>query len=77
MGPRRTEDQAGANVVMPNLTDLLHRSNYDLYDGKPGASVDADLEDTDFSRYLAKKEIPILRGEWGDSNHFFARNQRD
>ncbi len=69
--------EAGANVVMPNLTDLLHRSNYDLYDGKPGASVDADLEDTDFSRYLAKKEIPILRGEWGDSNHFFARNQRD
>ena len=67
--------EAGANVVMPNLTDLLHRSNYDLYDGKPGAAVDADVEDTDFARYLAQKNIPILRGEWGDSNHYFARNR--
>ena len=68
--------EAGANVVMPNLTDLLYRSNYDLYDGKPGASVDADLTDSPFARYLQERNIPILRGEWGDSMHYFAR-QRD
>ena len=68
--------EAGANVVMPNLTDLLYRSNYELYDGKPGASVDADLTDSPFARYLQERNIPILRGEWGDSMHYFAR-QRD
>lgn len=75
-GRERAVD-AGANVVMPNLTDLAFRGDYDLYDGKPGASVDADLTGSPFARYLEERKIPILRREWGDSRHFAARKGKD
>ena len=34
--------QAGANVVMPNLTPLQYREGYQLYDKKPGLKDDPE-----------------------------------
>lgn len=33
--------QSGANVVMPNVTDFVHKKYYNLYPGKSGADVPA------------------------------------
>lgn len=42
-GGREMGLRAGANVVMPNLTPVEHRSDYLLYDGKTG--IDSGLDE--------------------------------
>lgn len=34
--------QRGANVVMPNVTDFVHKREYNLYPGKSGGEISAD-----------------------------------
>ncbi len=53
--------EAGANVLMPNLTPEEGRGEYRLYDDKP-------MEDTDLRGFDA-----VLENVWGDSPHFAAR----
>jgi biotin synthase len=65
--------QAGANIIMPNLTPTRYRSGYLLYENKPG--LDADAIQT--TNHLRKSVIdagcqPGL-DEWGDSRHFTVR----
>ena len=52
---------AGANVIMPNITPNEVRSSYQLYNHKP-LSVDSRIE-----------ERHIAYGVWGDSHHFKKR----
>lgn len=63
---------AGANVVMPNLTPLPYRREYNLYLGKPleegGISGLEDLR-----RRIAAGGDELIPGEWGDSLHFRRR----
>ncbi|MBE6375003.1 MAG: [FeFe] hydrogenase H-cluster radical SAM maturase HydE [Lentisphaerae bacterium] len=66
---------AGANVIMPNVGDIAHRKDYQLYNGKP--SLDENSED------IRNKLIASLEriGETarfnasGDPLHFFNRVQ--
>ena len=61
---------AGANVLMPNITDTRFRKGYQLYEGKPGLNENAlairkALEESIFS--IGES---IGYDEWGDSPHF-------
>ncbi|BEH00417.1 [FeFe] hydrogenase H-cluster radical SAM maturase HydE [Bacteroides sedimenti] len=67
--------QAGANVMMPNLTPLKYRSNYLLYDNKP--CIDQVADDC---LYCLTKRIKMIGediayNDYGDSMHFINRKQ--
>lgn len=55
--------EAGANVIMPNISPNEVRENYFLYDNKP----------LDFDSHLLEGNIRY--GEWGDSLRFKNRRQ--
>jgi biotin synthase len=65
--------QAGANVIMPNITPSNLRRNYLLYQNKPCTDEGAD----DCSNCLSIRLEMIGRkpgfSKWGDSRHFFKR----
>lgn len=66
---------AGANVIMPNLTDVQYRSSYQLYDNKP--CLDENSEQCRFCLERRVQSIgeTIAWDEWGDSLHFAARKK--
>ncbi|MBO5905676.1 MAG: [FeFe] hydrogenase H-cluster radical SAM maturase HydE [Kiritimatiellae bacterium] len=55
---------AGANVVMPNVTDVSKRSAYQLYSGKPGL---------DESSYAAKGRLDASLAEIGEEIDYLTR----
>ncbi len=57
---------AGANVIMPNITESRERENYQLYEGKPGVSDDALSTKIILERNLAKAGVEIGWWERGD-----------
>ena len=63
----------GANVVMPNLTPVEARRNYQLYDGKPCM----DEARAECRGCLEQRVLSCGRrvgwNSWGDSRHFHAR----
>ena len=64
---------AGANVLMPNVTDVKWRKAYTLYDGKPCLDENAEACRGCLARRVASiGEELNMRGR-GDSPHFFAR----
>ncbi|MBO7147963.1 MAG: [FeFe] hydrogenase H-cluster radical SAM maturase HydE [Lentisphaeria bacterium] len=62
--------QAGANVIMPNVTDTSFRSSYQLYQGKPGVNDAPESGMTDLKKRLDAIGETILFNTWGDSPHF-------
>lgn len=64
---------AGANVMMPNITDVKYRRNYQLYAGKPCLDENASLCRGCLERRLAAIGERVNYGSRGDSPHFFAR----
>ncbi len=65
--------RAGANVVMPNVTETRFRRSYQLYEGKPGLDENAlDARQALENRLRAIGE-EIAYGVRGDSPHFHAR----
>lgn len=64
---------AGANVIMPNITDSSRRAGYLLYQGKPGVNDDSISGLEQLKREAAEAGEEILWNDWGDSPHFFAR----
>lgn len=67
--------QAGANVVMPNLTPLKYREGYAIYDNKPSLNEDAEETKAKLEKKISDDGNVIGFGEWGDSIHF-KRKQR-
>ena len=61
---------AGANIIMPNMTQPEHRPDYLLYDYKPGNNDDAAVSKSKLEKNLHNAGITIGYGEWGDSQHF-------
>lgn len=58
---------AGANVIMPNMTETALRGSYSLYEGKQGVEDDAASTRTKLLDNLARLGIPVgwnLRGDW-------------
>jgi biotin synthase len=62
--------QAGANIIMPNMTLPEHRPDYLIYDHKPGIKDDAAVSKSKLEQNLQNAGITIGYGEWGDSQHF-------
>ena len=65
--------KAGANVLMPNVTDVAYRRAYQLYENKPCLDENAGLCRACLDRRLAAVGEEILYGQLGDSRHFAAR----
>lgn len=61
---------AGANVMMPNLTDTGYRRSYQLYENKPGLDEDSESARLALERSLAAIGERVNYGVRGDSPHF-------
>ena len=67
---------AGANVIMPNLTDPAYRARYQLYDGKPGLDEETDSALETLRAGLAAVGAELDLGRRGDSLHYQRRKER-
>ncbi len=64
---------AGANVIMPNVSEVRFRKAYQLYDNKPGIDENADSTRNALEESLFKIGLVPAYNEWGDSKHFYKR----
>ena len=64
---------AGANILMPNITDTKYREGYQLYEGKPCLDENANMCQGCLSRRIASIGESIGFDEWGDSKHYSIR----
>ena len=67
--------RAGANVIMPNITDTKYRRSYQLYAGKPCLDENAGLCKGCQERRLAAIGEKIDYGRRGDSLHYRRRTR--
>jgi len=67
--------QAGANIIMPNITDTQYRAAYQLYEGKPCMDENASLCRNCLDRRVTSIGESIGLGKWGDSPHFALRTK--
>ena len=67
--------QAGANVIMPNVTDVEYRSNYQLYPNKPCMDENAAKCRNCLNWRMISIGEKIIWGERGDSPHYFKNKQ--
>ena len=65
--------EIGANVIMPNVTPLCNRANYQLYENKPGMDEGAEESTRRLVESVHKSGCEIEFTAWGDSEHFFKR----
>jgi len=65
--------KAGANVLMPNITDTKYRAGYQLYEGKPGLNETAIQFQNELEKHIYAIGETIGYDQWGDSKHFFKR----
>ncbi len=68
--------KAGANVIMPNTTDTKYRESYKLYENKPCTDENASQCRGCLQNRIEGIGETIGFGEWGDSPHFFSRNEK-
>ena len=61
---------SGANIIMPNITQTEFRTDYQIYEHKPGINDDAAISKSKLEQNLQNAGITIGYGEWGDSRHF-------
>ncbi|MCD4778994.1 MAG: [FeFe] hydrogenase H-cluster radical SAM maturase HydE [Candidatus Omnitrophica bacterium] len=65
--------KAGANVIMPNVTPMRYRQDYQLYDDKPCLNDDASLSADCLASSMHVLSVPIGYKEWGDAPHYHNR----
>ena len=65
--------KAGGNVIMPNITPVKYRRDYQLYEDKPCLDENASLCRGCLEKRIASIGEKIGYGEWGDPKHFSAR----
>ena len=64
---------AGANVIMPNVGDIAHREDYQLYDGKPDLDENAENIRRALDLSVAKIGETIAYHVQGTPKHFLKR----
>ena len=62
--------EIGANVIMPNITPLSNRENYQLYANKPGMDEGAEDSTRHLIKSVERSGCKIKLNAWGDSIHF-------
>lgn len=65
---------AGANILMPNVTDPRYRSGYQLYDGKPGLADDSGQSRDRLVAAVAAVGEQVVYHERGDSLRYRRRD---
>ncbi len=65
--------KAGANVIMPNITDTKYRESYQLYQGKPCLDENRQMCRGCLQRRIESIGETIAFNEWGDPVHFYER----
>lgn len=65
----------GANVIMPNITPLTHRANYQLYHNKPGMDEGTEASTQALTESIRQSGCGIQWNEWGDSPHWKRRTK--
>ncbi len=68
--------KAGANIIMPVITDVKYRSSYQLYNGKPSLDENAEQVRDKLEEKIKAIGEEIGYGEWGDSPHYKQRIKR-
>jgi biotin synthase len=63
----------GANIIMPNLTPVNYRKEYQLYEDKPCLDEDKELCRNCLEARIELSGSEIGYDEWGDSKHFSLR----
>lgn len=66
---------AGANVVMPNLTPVANRKQYQLYNNKPNLDKDAALSTVSLNKVISAIGETICLFEAGNSQHYINRTK--
>jgi len=61
---------AGANIIMPNITPAQYRNNYKLYEDKPCTDENPDDCTQCLEARISMTGNKIGFDEWGDSKHF-------
>ena len=64
---------AGANIIMPNITDTKFREGYQLYEGKPNLNENASQTRHSLEEKIKAIGETVAYHEWGDSAHFYKR----
>jgi biotin synthase len=64
---------AGANILMPNITPGIYRNNYNLYDNKPGIHEEAEDSRIKLEQLAERAGCQVNYSEWGDSRHFLEK----
>jgi len=67
---------AGANIIMPNITDTKYRDGYKLYDNKPCTDENSSICKGCLENRINSIDESIGYGEWGDSPHFFKKQKK-
>jgi len=65
--------QAGANIIMPNITPTDYRKFYQLYNNKPCLDENARQCKSCLEHRIRAAGAEIGYGEWGDSRHFLGK----
>ena len=68
--------EAGANIIMPNLTDTKYREGYQLYDGKPCLDENAGMCRFCLEGRISSVGESVGYGEHGDSPHYIKRRSK-
>ena len=66
---------AGANVIMPNVTDVAYRRRYQLYENKPCLDENAEACRHCLAMRLRSIGETINWDRRGDSPHYAARHR--
>lgn len=64
---------AGANVLMPNLTSVIYKKSYQLYENKPGLELDANKTLEVLMQNIQKIGEQVVYEDHGDSKYFLNR----
>ena len=68
---------AGANVMMPNITDTRYRAGYQLYAGKPGMNENSEESKISLEQSILAIGETIGYDEWGNPKHFYQRTGKE
>ncbi len=66
---------AGANIIMPNITPVKYRGDYQLYAGKPCLDEDPRKCSGCLELRVRNAGAEIGYGEWGDPVHFLRKKK--
>ena len=65
--------RAGANVIMPNITPVSFKQEYNLYEGKPGLHDEPDEVENTIEKLIISAGCEVGWSEWGDSKFYSAK----